>query len=361
MQRPVLPVEIESVGQRLPHPAIVERRAAVVPRQHDAHPDLDAQVVLALHQPALGAGRSVVGRHPVPQIPLDPEVEESLPKGLPSHRTVPIELVAQRVEVVAAPVRRDVASPVVRDPLVADVASRFEVRHPVGPAAEVGHEVGHHGIAVLPVVRRQDGHEVQDDEVGVRDLGMRVQHELPVIPYLDGRDPAEDVGQPRRQRIRLNLPDGVGDVARGDRHAVVPTRFATQPKRDRAAVLAERQTLRQVAVIDAQLVPRHHEQPVEGQARTRRLRPGRGERREGVKAGHVRHDECATLGRVRIEVVEVGVIRRILQLAEHRDTVAVVDGRAVVRPRQGGGADAPEQDEQPRRHAGVRGRSARPD
>ena len=145
-------------------------------------------------------------------------------------------------------------------------------------------------------------------------------------------------------------PVAEGDVMGGDRPAIVEARLGPQVEYHPAAVVGKLQGFGDQPVGGIGLVARRIVDAVADHQRLVQLadavlvevagtdRAGALERIgiEGVERTAAHHPQSATLGRVRVDVVEVGEVPGVLRLAKDRITVLFIDGRACRRAEQGG-------------------------
>ena len=94
------------------------------------------------------------------------------------------------------------------------------------------------------------------------------------------------------------------------------------PEHHREAVVGDRDAVREPAVEGADLVARANEKSIGAEPEARRCADAAfGQRREVVERALGGLDQEPALGGIGIEIVEVGVIGRVLQFAEEGDAV----------------------------------------
>jgi hypothetical protein len=139
-----------------------------------------------------------------------------------ADRGVVAEIVgAQQVEIIVADVDRQIAPPVILDPLQLDEAPGLEALDPVGTAAERRLQRGLFEIAGFPVMLRQDRHLPDEQrQLAVAGVG-EAEFDAALIELFHRRHAAVNETVLRRalRRERLERPD---HVVGGDRHAIVP-------------------------------------------------------------------------------------------------------------------------------------------
>ena len=161
----------------------------------------------------------------MPNVGFEVDVEQALAERFPRHRGIAIDVVADHVEVVAAPVDGDVAPPVVDDAFIADVVA-VEGRDPVRTAAERRDKGVRARIALGVVVCRPHGEPGQRDEVGVGEHIAVVHDDFPCVDDRQRFDPRleVDLAEDGLQQYVVGEPD----VVRRHGYAVVPTRVLVQ-------------------------------------------------------------------------------------------------------------------------------------
>ena len=214
MEHPVLPLEVERQGQRLPDPGIAEHLAFQIERQRSLLADGFADPAGVLQQPARPQRREVVRRVPVAHVRFPKDVEQTLAKRLAGDRGIPVHVVTDRAEVVAPPIDREIAAPIVVDPLVGDVVP-VEFGNPVRSADKRRLKRDLSGVPVRVVVRRSHGEGGQRQQVRMGEHIPVVDDELPCVHDLDRLDPGSQVELPGK---RCGVHTVVGEAHVGGRH-----------------------------------------------------------------------------------------------------------------------------------------------
>ena len=322
------PFEIERIDQRLAQPAVLE---LVAPR---------------VDEPALRAGGRVVGEH----LALDAAVADGgefvtcrpHPRGeflaeqivlggeaLEGDLAVAIEFEAHDVEIVEPDAHRQLRPPPVLHPLVFDVAPGFEAPDPIGPRAERNIEIRFVERMARIIGAREDRQAGGEQRHVARAPRRKADHHGGVV----GRFHA-------RKILQALVDDGVallledrqreGDVMGGQLGAVVKARLGAHQVAVGLAVGRNAHRARRQPIHAVRLVVRARHQAREGQLHALRgvaLEDVAVERIEGeeVLIEHpVRADlrEDAAFRGLRIDIVEMGEVARIFEVAEDRDAVA---------------------------------------
>ena len=217
------PLEVERVGERVPHPRVGEERPPRIVGER-LHPGRDLVLdLLLLHEALLDRGE-VVARRPALGGVLLAEVVGARLEGLERHGAVAVVVVAQDVEVVASHVHGERRRPVVRHAAVGDGAAGLGRLDAVGAGAEGRLDGGPGEVARRPVRARQHG-ELAHDERQLAIHAARERKAHGARPHRLGLDHAAVVRAeegPAARLQRVEAPDHVGD---GDGAAVVKARL----------------------------------------------------------------------------------------------------------------------------------------
>ena len=317
---PVHPLEVDRQAQRLAHAHVLQEGPARV--EHVALKaggqlvlELALDQLAALELGAVHAPRPVAGRIKRHQVELA-GLQRLQPRGV-----VAVDLDLHAVEVARAALDVQVARPVGRVAHIGDVLAEVDRADAVGPAADG--RLHHHlveGFALPPVAaeHRQAAHRERQLAVGLAKAkahGALVQHVR--AGHIDQQRLVR-----RRDKGAHERVEAVFDVGGQHRRAVMKARLTPQPEAGRQAVGRHLHVLGQQAVGGALLVQRASEQCVEHQLRQiggRVALDGEGVVLvEGGGARVAHQPDLAALGRIGVDVVEVGKARRVLQVTPQR-------------------------------------------
>jgi len=264
-----------------------------------------------LDQSTLPDSRNVIGRGPVLGGHFLPVVERAGLEALQRNRVVAVIVGGEAVKVVEALIHRQVLAPVILDPLVANRATRLDLRHLVRPAAQRDFQVAFVEVPGRPPMFGQHW-QLPDNQrqftiIGVLELeqyGERVfGHHL------------IDVGIVAAIQRRAVLYQGVKaehHVFGAHRVAVVECRLGAQVETHPAVVRVLFDLAGDQAVFGERLVQSLTHQGVVDQADVIGGHALADERVEAVEAAETGAAQDAALGRVRVHVVEVLVVGRVL-------------------------------------------------
>ena len=131
----VRPFEVEGIGQGLAHPRVLKDRPAQIEAKalHAAR-----QLVgdLLLLDQAGAQGRAVIAGRPILRRILDPRIVLPGLERFERDRRVAIIVVADRIEIIAALVDRQIGAPIIGDPAIGDRAAGIDRLDRIGAAAE---------------------------------------------------------------------------------------------------------------------------------------------------------------------------------------------------------------------------------
>ena len=314
VEHPVLPIEVRRQRQGLPHADVLQARPARVQRNDPLGPGNAPPVE---DVPRDTRVFRVVG-NPMPDVLFEPKVEQPFAESLPRNGVVAVQVVSDLVEVVAASIDGKVASPVVPHAFEAHMGSVM-ADDAVRSAPEWRHEGRFVRLPSFPVVRGKYAHVSEQLQVGGGEFSLVAKHHLAHAGDLHRIEPVH-------VDLALDCAEGVVErelhVLRRDRHAIVPARTGMQSKMQETFIGSERHALRQVPVEAAQLVAGAVQEVVVGSVHARRdhrlVVPFVCEIANRVRG---REPHRASLGRVRIHVVETLEIRRILEFVDDRNAV----------------------------------------
>ena len=281
------------------------------------------------------------------------------------------------VEVVGPLAGRQIARPPVRVALEHHVAAHVERGDAVRAGADrrVGQRAGE--IASGKEMLRQHRQAADQQRQLAVGVGAEVEHHAAFAGHLDVLDVGE-LDAEGRPALRQQGAIGPGDVRGGDRGAVGEFRRRIEVEGHPQPAVRQLDGLRQMAIAGGRLVGRGGQQALPhmpdrgtGARPARQDHPGAGhaerrgaaqdERVEIVERAAGGQPHLAALGRVRIDVGEIGKVGRQCGLAEHRDGVAachrVVGGAGT----RAGQAEQHQQRDHAARRAGARGGGARGD
>ena len=280
---------------------------------------------LLLEHDPLADRRQVVGRGPVLGHALDVDIELPGLECLQQDHLVTEVLIGDLAEVVAPHTGRDRGAPAVRDAFVGDVAVRLEGLDAVRAAAEGGFEGGGSEIARLPVVLGQD-RDLADDQgqLTVRLIGTEGELHPPLPELLHGRD-ALVVELEGRVPLLQHGVEGEDDIVGGDRGAIVPARRGAQVEADPGTVRRDVHGFGQPPIGGEGLVGSVRQQRVIEQLQPVGGIAAQDEAVERVVAPAGAEAHRAPLGRVRLDILKVGDVGRVLQVAVHGHTVPMVE------------------------------------
>ena len=154
----VHPFEIEEQGQGLPH-ALVRKDLATRIEDEAVHAGGQANRNGFLDDPARLHGRKVVTLNPAGRLVLEAQVDQACPEGLEKGVRVPIEFVADLVDIVEAGERRKILGPKIRVPAKDNARSRLHLGDDIGAGAELRLEGRAREFRRIRGVARQNGKE----------------------------------------------------------------------------------------------------------------------------------------------------------------------------------------------------------
>ncbi len=325
----VRPLEIEGEADRLADARVLELLAAQVEmpalrRRGKVDGDL-----LALH-PAFADRRKVVAGRPGLRGVFVVEGQGAVLEGFESDRALAEILVAIAVEIVLADIHRQVAAPVIRDALELDEAALLETADAIGAGAERRLESRGLEVAALPPGGGENRHAA-DDEMQVAAAPRREGYAHDVVGLrLGGLELGED-GAEIGMALRLQDRQREGDVLRRQPRTVVKARLGTEQEAVGQLVGRDPHRPRDEAVLGIRLVGGAGHQAVEGHRHAGGAVALEGvdvERVEGVEILVAEglldlDDEGAALRRLRVDVVEMPEVRRVFEVAEARQAVAL--------------------------------------
>ena len=331
------PLEIVGVEQRLAHARVGELLAARVEHDGRRHRRDVAALGQFEDEVAVVAGRKVhVGCRPILGDAFAAEGDDAFLGGFPRHGVVAEVLEDDALVVVLAAHARHVPAPVVVDALVHDAAAELEVGDAVGAAAEGRFDGGLGDVALRPVVGGED-RQVADAQTrgGIAERGIRDVDRHFAVAHLLGASEVPEPGADRRRCVVYDEVDGVENVRRGHRHAVVPAGVRVDAHLEPAVVRRGFEFAESRVLCGRVVVARFQDAVEEIDARADEA-VARGvdaflyPRREAVERADHRQHEFAADGRIRVDVVEVRVVRWVLQFAEEREAVVVAGTGGVV-------------------------------
>ena len=275
------------------------------------------EVALGLQGAHAGVGRAGIGR------------ANALLEGLELRVGVEEILDGDRVVIVEAALGRDVFAPIVGIALENDAVAGFDLGHRVGARADERFQRrAIKSLLVERMLRHDRRHRDDERKFPVRQV---VEGELDAVVagLLQLGDLLHAI---RIGRAALVGEDIVGEqhVVGRDRLAVRPFRFRIEMELDRLAVVAHigrvgEQAVEREGLVHVALHQRLEDQIAEDRvdhAACRGTQAFQDERVEVVERPDHAIGDRAALGRLRVGIVEMGVVRRQRRLALHGDGIA---------------------------------------
>ena len=222
------------------------------------------------------------------------------------ERDVAIAIVidADAPEIVAPAVDRQVARPVIGDPLVDCRSAGFDPDDAVRPAAERRGERGLVELDLGVVCLRQHRQRGEPRRQVAVDARLEDKPDLSRAQRLGLRHVAIDDAETRVPFFHKRL-EGKHHVGGGDRRAIVKLRARIEVEDDPAPVLRQLGGFRDQPIDRVGLVHRPRHQGIEHEARQLFLAAFEDEGIDGLVGSDRLELELAALGRVRIDVVEL--------------------------------------------------------
>ena len=317
-QGPIPPLEVEGKRERLTHAGIAELLA----------PGVDEEGLHARRRvigenfpdhPPVRDLRNVIGRHPGFRRELLVELVFPRLQRLDHDRAVAEIFDSNLVKIVAPYPHGQAAPPIVRHALIDDRTAFVHPRHAVGPTAQRRLERDTIELPVLVMGLREN-----------RELGSNDERQLAVLGVAEGDpDPAgiEHLGACDLREndpvigvaMRLQRLDGEHDVLGGDRRAVMPTGLGPKVEDFPGAIGADLDARRDQPIGRIGLIERALEQGLEDEA----LEPLHGvtpenERIQRIVCALRGKADRAALGRLRVDIVEMGEIGPVFEIASRR-------------------------------------------
>ena len=257
---------------------------------------------------------------PVPRIRLRPDIDQAFSEGLPGGDGVSIDFNTNGVKVVAPAVDRDVPTPVFRVAPVLHVPARFEYRNRIGSAGERGHHGNRRWIAIAPIVFRKNPDELDHREVAILQRRIKVQGHVAMIDCFNRID---EVEKRTPRQITHTPPKRIHHVLGDNPLTISPPGVGMNSEYQCQAVIGEGNTIGKTRVKGDDLITCPGDQvlvAISGAAGIVGAPPSqRGKRIETVRCGQ---DQHPPFGSIRIEVFEMRVVGRVLEVMKERDSVS---------------------------------------
>ena len=305
-QAPVGPFEVEQQGDRLAHANVLKIRLAQI--EDEALHALGVLVGdLFLDDATFTQRRAVIAGGPVLGAELQVEIQLAGLECFQGDAGVAVVIHYHPIEVVETLAYRQLGRPVIANPLKANRATGAHLANAVGAAAQRWFQSIAGEIPLGPEMFRQHRQLAQDHRqfavVAVVEVeghaALGVGHHLFHIGV---------IGLIERGALFYQGVEGEYHVGRGDRLAVMKARLGAQMEAHPGIVRRLFDTFGQQTIFGKGLVHRLYGESVIDQAELLGRRAPADEAVEGIEAAKPRQPQGAALGRLRIDVVEVGKV-----------------------------------------------------
>ena len=321
-ERAVGPLGVEAVAERLAHAPILKERT---PQIEGVALHSVGSIVgnLVLLERAVAHRRDVVRGGPILRRRFQTQVVRAGLQRLERDGHVAVVVEAQRVEVVAPAVHRQILAPIVGDALVRAPAAGLELIDLVGCAAERRIERRVFEVALLPIVLGQHRQLAEDERQLAVLTWFEAELDGTVADLLYLVD-AGVVGTEDRRSLRAQGVEGPHHVLDRDRLAVVPARLRAQGEDHPRTILRRLDALGEQAVLAERLVGRRRQQRIVDLRASDVGIALDDERIEAVEGAQTVTTQHPALRRVGVGVVEMGEVGPVLEIAVHGDAVDFV-------------------------------------